>query len=749
MLLLLSLQGRAISIKGFVRDEKGAGIPGVAIGIVSSPEVHAMTKSDGGFIINLQNPVYTVGSDVEFLLSKDGYLPNVLTTRQGIRKEGVGMTLSMNKIDANTMVKITGTIEDQKKFPIIGATVMVKETMQCTTTGNKGQYILSVSRALLNQDIHLKAYKAKYQVAERSVAVTLGGSPVNPIQLANEINAKNLLLPETANTSPKPASTYLNFFKDKGDPSLWFTRARQFKMTSTDIKSDSAQFGFARFYVSGDHERKSIFGLGWHHTYESKIDLDRSSLSAIYYRHFDGSEIIFKPTAELNGLLRPLQAIMPELGNATSLQDIYRYERRTGQTVFEKLTAVKYLCADVSIFELRMLPNGYQINSNRDNHYFFNPSGQLERIEELKKDPVQLIYNLDGRLEGLKNSRNTLRFVYNAEKLIDTIDEGTGLKLAISYDHNGCLSQLRKNDTIISSFYYDQQNRMRRFMDNVNGKKNITIIAYDENGDKKSVTDESGAITWTYQTDRDSLRLDQHFIRFQPGGEGVVDQEKSFLVQYRLNYKSGELSLLKQNKPLKTYQIAACGCNTLGLREGERTISYEYDYLGFLAKKTTPEYVFDIAYNDQWEKIDTLRVTDRKTKAVIELWTLAYGLDGSLSRISDGMRSIEMISNSSTRIEMTYSPVPGQPYHVRVDFAKQIPAAIFIENIGTLHFDDQSTFNTEAEESKRQKISGIFNDIKTALDDFGKIRARALEIDASYKMIDLNDPEIWHNATVN
>jgi YD repeat-containing protein len=664
LLTFLPITAQAVYISGIVKDERGIGIAGVLVSIEGIDKIPIRTDGTGDFKIFIESTLYTPGTPIIFQISKPSYepeSPNLL--RQYIPNPNVPnshIILVMKKNAVQDKIKIIGYVVDQKKVPVRQATVTLSETGETFTTQINGLFTMFISRKFLSTEVTLRtAYSDP-----KPVYVTLKSPPIT-LAINKEVGTDNSIKASGLFSIPKinnNQSSYLNFFVKEGDPSIWFENAKQFKLEVSDFRSNKRGYNddhggcsdcakkaeFERYYSSLDNKELGIFGYGWHHSYESHIILNRSTLEKVIYRHYNGLTLNFHPTIEIDSILKLLKGLMPGITNKTTLEEIIQYEIDNSKNVLGTLNNILFIGNDLFVGKIKILPRGFQFNKDENSYFLYDKEGRLESIEEKGRRPSRVIYNVNGRIEGVTNKMDILQFVYNHEGLVTEISYSDTMKVSLFYDMGKRLIKSAIKDSTILSFKYDKTNRMVVVEDVI--QEDTVKIMYDTVGNKILKENKNKKINWVYTTSFDTIKVNKTITVLKGETEIEDDEFPKQVFQYNFVKSSRELFIIDWKLDTTIYKIATCGCKTLQVKKRNQITHYEYNYLGYLTKVSTLSEIKKISYNLN-NKIDTVEIYDLESKKVLLRKIFSYTLTGDLIKAKDNQgKEIELSYNDKGRI---------------------------------------------------------------------------------------------------
>jgi hypothetical protein len=110
-----------------------------------------------------------------------------------------------------------------------------------------------------------------------------------------------------------------NAFANAASPERWYERAKRYKRTDREVPvlGDNGDWlGVERTYLSSQYDKLGIFGRGWVHSLDYRIDIDKSSLCKLYLWDAQGTRMSLETLTLCEDVKRSLS---PQVDDASEL----------------------------------------------------------------------------------------------------------------------------------------------------------------------------------------------------------------------------------------------------------------------------------------------------------------------------------------------------------------------------------------------------------------------------------------------
>lgn len=655
-------------------------------------------------------------------------------------------------------LQINGMVEenDGQHTPIRGASVSILGINHVKLSSEHGEFsFILPERVRPGQGITLRAFKDGWKMTSSQkiivpadplnnpivVEMTTWPPPKRNVSIADSPTVPNVSMP----------SSVPNVFREAGSPDIWFQRAKEFHYRIRDRRSraegEDNSLALVRRYNSTDANQSGCFGAGWHHPFESRVDMAKSTLCEVVYVDNSGATVRFSPLKGCAAVIEKLKAKLPSVKGEMVLSDVYRKERQLKVSLLGLLEKEEYLGLGLNAASLRFLPGAPGMGAIRIlgvEGQLFDSQGKL-RVVEHTPNPVEVLYDVRGRFSGASDEEG--RFIeahHDVNDLVSEVSYENGAAVSFSYDAAKRLIATQSFTGVHYRLAYDTRGRLSEIVEShpraateIAGNSNEAEadpppvkITYDPNGWRTKVERGSQALEWVFHEDAATPSVTQ---------ERLFEGKPISKTLYEFDTSSRELRVSTDNESPKTFVLTRCACRPLRMKDAAGSTEYSYDAMGRLIALITPTEERHLTYHETAGKVDSVKVIDLATRKVTVSANYEYDTSGNLCHASnsDGA-SATLAYDDHARIETLLTSQQKGPLRFEYNSLGQ-PIVISSEEGSIrveysadgeiLHVNSVSPDGDEGGRSLGLSLTSAFQRL-TELIDFAKV-----PIDTSYSAI--------------
>ncbi len=424
---------------------------------------------------------------------------------------------------------------------------------------------------------------------------------------------------------------------------------------------------------------KGMFGWGWGNEYEVNLTVSADG-SVVVYEYGGGAENRFNPTnfkpAELDAAVEKLAGVAQKAGLFSTTGSAAAYKKRLkddadfrneewqkfrsqGKIEARVLAEGTQLVSNKYSFQkLERIKNGYRRIFDSGKTEYFNDAGRLVKLTDKNGNFIEFTYSKDGKLEKLQdNFHRRMAFKFNTQGLVESIDGENGKRAEYRYNSLGELVYSKDVDGNKYEYKYSAD-RQHNMVEVAYADKSTMQIAYfgaDKQFNVRSVKERDGSVTdYTYDTDASDKG---HFTVAAnvKGTDGKMISTSKY-EYFNKRKANGEEWLYKMVTVLdgdrtETSYNECCGLPLLIKRAGEET-SFEYDSKGRVTRKTTPNEVTELAYDDKVGKVTKVAKYSKADKKLSNWSQFQYDTRGNLTLAKNSERKgVKLFYDNTGRIK--------------------------------------------------------------------------------------------------
>ncbi len=449
-----------------------------------------------------------------------------------------------------------------------------------------------------------------------------------------------------------------------------FTIAISSAYANVSIRNGNFFIGYTDVIYPGGYEPKiervynskspfnGIFGWGWGSDYEGYMTVEADG-SVLVSEAGGGAQNRFSPqnfdVKELDAAVNTITEAAKKagaIGSGTQLEDYkkklkgspdFRNDewakwRAQGKVEARKLKVGTKLVSNRFAYQwITVTATGYIRTSDTGKVETYDSNGRILKVQDKNGNWIGLNYNRDGKIEKIQDNLNRKMYLsYNKQGKVEKI-QAEGNKTA-EYRYNDLGEMIFSRDTDGNTFTYKFTADKRHNLAEIGYADKTTLqIGYygrDKLENVKTVKDRDGTVTeYTYDKvagEKNSLKVGVNI----KGTEGRVVSSSSYEYVFR-NKANGEewtYRMMSSLDGLKTETIynECCGLPIFIKRGGEET-TFAYDTKGRVTKKTTPNEVTELAYEQSVGKVNKVVKYQKANKKKVEWSTFQYDNRGNLT----------------------------------------------------------------------------------------------------------------------
>lgn len=401
-----------------------------------------------------------------------------------------------------------------------------------------------------------------------------------------------------------------------------------------------------------------IFGWGWGSDYEGYMVVEADG-SVLVNESGGGAQNRFSPTLfdikELDAAVAKIAEAAskagaigsgPQLenykkqlkGNADFRNDEWAKWRAQGRIEPRKLKVGTKLVSNRFAYQwITVTASGYVRSSDTGKVETYDANGRLLKVQDKNGNWIGLNYNKDGKIEKIQDNLNRKMYLsYNKSGKVEKIQTEGNKTVEYRYNELGEMTYSKDTDGNVFTYKFTADKRHNLAEIGYSDKTTLQISYYgrDKLENVKTVKDRDGTITeYSYDKvagEKNSLKVGVT-IR---GSEGRVVSSSTYEYVFR-NKVNGEEWTYKMVSALdgfrtETIYNECCGLPIFIKRGGDET-TFAYDTKGRVTKKTTPNEVTELAYDQSVGKVNKVVKYQKANKKKVDWSTFQYDPRGNLT----------------------------------------------------------------------------------------------------------------------
>jgi YD repeat-containing protein len=425
---------------------------------------------------------------------------------------------------------------------------------------------------------------------------------------------------------------------------------------------------------------KGMFGFGWGNEYEVFLTVSADG-SVVVHEYGGGAENRFSPLAfkseELDKAVDSIASVAQKAGVAGNAEQLASYKKhlRTDASFrndeWEKFRSQNKL-------QPRQLPNNAKLTSNRFSYQYitkttsgyirtfdtgktenYDESGHLVRISDKNNNFIELSYEKGGHLHKLiDNFNRKMFFTFNEQGLLTTIEGENSKKATFKYNNQGELINSKDVDGNVYNYKYDSNSRHNMILIEYSDKEKTTMaMTYygrDKHENIKSVKERDGTLT-EYLYDNDTGDKSHYSASVNTKGADGKKISSSKYEYFIKNKQDGEewtyrmITTIDGDRTETTYN-ECCGLPLL-IKHGAEETTFAYDIKGHVTKKTTPNEVTELHYDERAGKVNSVTRYSKVNKADKSWSKFEYDKKANLiSAVNSEGKKVKLLYDMSGRI---------------------------------------------------------------------------------------------------
>jgi YD repeat-containing protein len=344
--------------------------------------------------------------------------------------------------------------------------------------------------------------------------------------------------------------------------------------------------------------------------------------------------------AQLDGYKKQLKT------NAEFRNEEWSKWRAQGKIQSRKLnTGVKLVSNRFAFQWITVTTTGYVRSSDTGKVESFDTNGRLLKVQDKNGNFINLTYNRDGKIEKIQDNLNRKMYLnYNKLGKIEKIQAENNKTAEYKYTDLGEMSWSKDTDGNVYTYKFSSDKRHNLIEIGYSDKTTMQITYYgrDKFENVKSVKDRDNSITeYTYDKvpgEKNSLKVGvvlkssenrpistsayEYVFRNKPNGEEWTYRMMSTL--------DGERT--------ETIYNECCGL-PIFIRQGKAETTFAYDTKGRVTKKTTPNEVTELSYDQNVGKVNRVVKYQKANKKRVDWSTFQYDPRGNLVLAKNSVRA--------------------------------------------------------------------------------------------------------------
>ena len=400
-----------------------------------------------------------------------------------------------------------------------------------------------------------------------------------------------------------------------------------------------------------------LFGWGWGSDYEAYLTVEADG-SVLVSESGGGAQNRFSPPTfnakELDAAVDLISDVARKAGAMGSGGQLEAYKkqlrlnaefrneewskwRAQGKIQARKLSLNSKLISNRFSFQwITVTANEYIRSTDTGKTETFDGNGRLLKVQDKIGDFINLTYNRDGKIEKIQDNMNRKMYLsYNKLGKVEKI-QAENNKIA-EYKYNDLGEMTTSRDTDGNSYTYKFSSDKRHNLIEIGyGDKTTMQVAYygrDKYENVKSVKDRDNSVTeYTYDKvpgEKNSLKVGVVL----KSSEGRVISTSGYEYVFRTKPNGEEwtykmISSLDGNRTETVYN-ECCGL-PIFIKQGSAETTFAYDTKGRVTKKTTPNEVTELAYDQKVGKVNRVVKYQKANKKRVDWSTFQYDPRGNL-----------------------------------------------------------------------------------------------------------------------
>lgn len=401
-----------------------------------------------------------------------------------------------------------------------------------------------------------------------------------------------------------------------------------------------------------------IFGWGWGSDYEAYLTVEADG-SVLVSESGGGAQNRFSPPTfnvkELDGAVETIADVARKAGAIGSGGQLENYKkqlktnaefrneewakwRSQGKIQTRKLPVNSKLVSNRFAFQwITVTATGYIRSTDTGKTESFDANGRLLKVQDKNGNFISLAYNRDGKIEKIQDNLNRkIYLTYGKSGKVEKV-QAEGNKTA-EYRYSDLGEMVYSKDTEGNTYTYKFSSDKRHNLIEIGyADKTSMQIAYygrDKFENVKSVKDRDGSLTeYTYDKvagEKNSLKVGVHLKSSE--GRSISNSGYEYVFRTKANGEEWTYKMVSTLDGSRTETVynECCGLPIFIKKGGDET-TFAYDTKGRVTKKTTPNEVTELAYDQKVGKVNRVVKFQKANKKRVDWSTFQYDTRGNLT----------------------------------------------------------------------------------------------------------------------
>ncbi len=401
-----------------------------------------------------------------------------------------------------------------------------------------------------------------------------------------------------------------------------------------------------------------IFGWGWGSDYEGYMQVEADG-SVVVNESGGGAQNRFSPqnfdSKELDLAVNTIADAARKAGalgsstqfesykkqlktNADFRNDEWAKWRAQGKVEARKLKVGTKLVSNRFSYQwISVTATGYVRTSDTGKVENYDTNGRLLRVQDKAGNWIGLNYNKDGKIEKIQDNLNRKMYLsYNKLGKVEKIQAESNKTAEYRYNDLGEMTYSKDTDGNVYTYKFSTDKRHNLVEIGYSDKTSLKVAYYgkDKLENVKSVKDRDGTSTdYTYDKvagEKNSLKVG--VVIKGSEGRAVSSSTYEYVFRNKPNGEEWTYRMVSNLDGLKTETIynECCGLPIFIKRAGDET-TFAYDTKGRVTKKTSPNEVTELAYDQTVGKVNKVVKYQKANKKRVEWSTFKYDNKGNLT----------------------------------------------------------------------------------------------------------------------
>jgi YD repeat-containing protein len=409
-----------------------------------------------------------------------------------------------------------------------------------------------------------------------------------------------------------------------------------------------------------------IFGWGWGSDYEVYMTVEADG-SVLVSEAGGGAQNRFSPptfdSKELDSAVNLISSVAQKAGaiGAASQLESYKKQLRTnaefrneewskwraqGKIQARKLPLGVKLVSNRFAFQwITVTATGYVRSTDTGKVENFDPNGRLLKVQDKNGNFIVLTYNRDGKVDKIQDNLNRKMYLsYNNLGKVEKIQAENNKTAEYKYTDLGEMNWSKDTDGNIYTYKFSSDKRHNLTEIGYSDKTSLQVTYYgrDKFENVKSVKDRDGSVTeYNYDKvagEKNSLKVGVNLKSTE--GRTISASAYEYVFRTKANGEEWTYRMMSTLDGLRTETTynECCGL-PIFIKRGSDETTFAYDTKGRVTKKTTPNEVTELAYDQKVGKVNRVVKYQKANKKRVDWSTFQYDPRGNLLLAKNSARA--------------------------------------------------------------------------------------------------------------